>query len=199
MLCRGHPYYGRFSHRTDIIPTTWLRRLFYPEKGLRLFGRLDVVASENIESTWRINGFVDNQGPVTAQQMFIRVVSNRNCKFHAMGEWLLVRQDSRASTFERAEDGYDYATGREWYAEFSTIESLHPGVATWIFQCVEVRGLVASGMQLEIEVFSHDQAPVTGNLIVDGKDIHEFVTTERKKHRSEITVRLAPQELLATY
>jgi len=196
LLCAGHPYFGRFSHRTDIIPTAWLRRLFYPEKALRLMGRLDVVANDDIESKWQINGCIANEGPVTAQSMYVQIVSNRICKFQAMGDWQLVNQGNKGRTFERGGDGYDYVKERDYYAQVRSLEPLHPGNETWPFQCVEVHGLVKSGMEIEVTVYSLDQAPLTTKFVI-GRQIYEQVATETKG-LTQVTIQLQPpRELLA--
>lgn len=194
LLCTGHPYFGRFSHRTDIVPTTWLRRLFYPEKTLRLMGRLDVVANDSVESNWRINGFVANCGPVTAQSMYVQIVSNQICKFHAMGDWQPIDQGNRGRTFERGQDGYDYVKERDYYAQVRSLEPLHPGNETWAFQCVEIHGLSKSGVEIEVTIYSQDQAPVTTRFVIEPQ-IQEQIMTELRG-LTQVTINLQSQELL---
>jgi hypothetical protein len=194
MRCQGQPYLGRFSHRTDTIPTAWLRRLFYPERTLRLTARLAIVASDDIESKWQINGFIVNRGPVTAQRMFARVVSSRQCKFHGMGDWELIKQDSRGRTFERGTDGHDYAKEYEFYAEFRTAEPLHPENETWVFQCVALAGPSKREMSIKVTVYSLDQLPLAAALSID-PNIGEQIAIETRDVGT-LTIQLPSHELL---
>ena len=126
--------------------------------------------------------------------MYIRVVSNRNCSFHRMGESHLTEVGNRPSSFVRGKVGNDYAHGREYWAELKSLIPLHPGREFHLFQCDQVHGLT-NGIDLAISVFSQDQSLVVADLQIS-RNIGQQIEADKGAH-SQVIIRIEPQAFLA--